>query len=233
LLPLNADDSIDFDRLESQVAVLASSEVDGLYAHGTAGEFQTLTGDEFDRINPVLAAAGKPFQLGASHPSAQVQLSRVERAAKLAPGAIQVIVPDWLPLNAREMLAFLQRVADVAGEVPLVLYNPPHAKTAVAPRHPGSLADAVGDGGAGRGGQARRPATPARTVPGFLVASFQPHTALGRDPCHRAPKGQFLPGTSQAHGPSATGDSGAPVADLSTAGDRGGGDRKHCQQRSL
>ncbi|MEV4265409.1 dihydrodipicolinate synthase family protein [Kribbella sp. NPDC049584] len=143
LLPLNADDSIDFARLESQVAVLASSEVDGLYAHGTAGEFQTLTEDEFDRINSVLAAAGKPFQLGASHPSAQVQLSRVERAAKLAPGAIQVIVPDWLPLNARELLTFLQRVADVAGDVPLVLYNPPHAKTAVAPRQLCELAEAV------------------------------------------------------------------------------------------
>lgn len=143
LLPLNADDSIDFARLEAQVAVLASSEVDGLYAHGTAGEFQTLTEDEFDRINSVLAAAGKPFQLGASHPSAQVQLSRVERAAKLAPGAIQVIVPDWLPLNARELLAFLQRVADVAGEVPLVLYNPPHAKTAVPPRQLCELAEVL------------------------------------------------------------------------------------------
>ena len=143
LLPLNADDSIDFARLEAQVAVLASSEVDGLYAHGTAGEFQTLTEDEFDRINSMLAAAGKPFQLGASHPSAQVQLSRVERAAKLAPGAIQVIVPDWLPLNARELFAFLQRVADVAGEVPLVLYNPPHAKTAVPPRQLCELAEVL------------------------------------------------------------------------------------------
>ena len=143
LLPLNADDSIDFARLEAQVAVLASSEVDGLYAHGTAGEFQTLTEDEFDRINAMLAAAGKPFQLGASHPSAQVQLSRVERAAKMVPGAIQVIVPDWLPLNARELLAFLQRVADVAGEVPLVLYNPPHAKTAVPPRQLCELAEVL------------------------------------------------------------------------------------------
>ncbi|MFI5692514.1 dihydrodipicolinate synthase family protein [Kribbella sp. NPDC051586] len=143
LLPLNVDDSIDFGRLESQLAVLEASELDGLYAHGTAGEFQTLTEDEFDRINSLLAGSSKPFQIGASHPSAQVQLSRVERAAKLAPGAIQVIVPDWLPLNAREVPAFLQRVADVAGEVPLVLYNPPHAKTAVAPRQLCELAEAV------------------------------------------------------------------------------------------
>jgi dihydrodipicolinate synthase/N-acetylneuraminate lyase len=143
LLPLNADDSIDFDRLRAQAEALSLSAVDGLYAHGTAGEFQTLTEDEFDQVNSVLAAAGKPFQVGASHPSAQVQLSRVERAARLAPGAIQVIVPDWLPLNHREVLEFLRRVADVAGDVPLVLYNPPHAKTQVGPRQLTELAAAV------------------------------------------------------------------------------------------
>jgi dihydrodipicolinate synthase/N-acetylneuraminate lyase len=54
-----------------------------------------------------------------------------------------VIVPDWLPLNARELLAFLQRVADVAQEVPLVLYNPPHAKTAVPPRQLCELAEVL------------------------------------------------------------------------------------------
>lgn len=143
LLPLNADDSIDFTRLENQAQVLGATRVDGLYAHGTAGEFQTLTEDEFDRINEVLAAAGKPFQIGASHPSAQLQVSRVRRAAKLAPGAIQVIVPDWLPLNDREVLDFLERIAEAAGEVPLVLYNPPHAKTQVSPRRLVDLAAAV------------------------------------------------------------------------------------------
>ncbi|WP_327634226.1 dihydrodipicolinate synthase family protein [Kribbella sp. NBC_00482] len=143
LLPLNADDSIDFTRLESQAEVLGGSQLDGLYAHGTAGEFQTLTEDEFDRINELLAAAGKPFQIGAGHPSAQVQLSRVRRAAALHPGAIQVIVPDWLPLNPHEVLDFLRRTAEAAGDVPLVLYNPPHAKTAIGPRQLGELAAAV------------------------------------------------------------------------------------------
>lgn len=143
LLPLNADDSIDFGRLEAQAATLGLTELDGLYAHGTAGEFQTLTEAEFDRINDVLAGTGKPFQLGASHPSAQLQLDRVRRAAAYAPGAIQVIVPDWLPLNDREVLDFLRRTADTAGDVPLVLYNPPHAKTTVGPELLRELAAAV------------------------------------------------------------------------------------------
>lgn len=143
LLPLNADDSIDFRRLETQVDTLSKTSVHGLYAHGTAGEFQTLAEHEFDRINELLAGAGKPFQIGASHPSAQVQLERVRRAAAVGPGAIQVIVPDWLPLNEREVLDFLRRIADTAGDVPLVLYNPPHAKTQVGPEFLGVIAAAV------------------------------------------------------------------------------------------
>jgi dihydrodipicolinate synthase/N-acetylneuraminate lyase len=54
-----------------------------------------------------------------------------------------VILPDWLPLNDREALAFLTRVAATAGDVPLVLYNPPHAKTQVSPGQLAHLARAV------------------------------------------------------------------------------------------
>ncbi|WP_460661534.1 dihydrodipicolinate synthase family protein [Kribbella swartbergensis] len=143
LLPLDADDSIDYARLEAQAATLAATEVDGLYAHGTAGEFQTLTEPEFDRVNEILAATGKPFQIGAGHPSAQLQLERVRRAAELEPGAVQVILPDWLPLNDQESLDFLRRVADTAADVPLVLYNPPHAKTRVGPDLLVRLAESV------------------------------------------------------------------------------------------
>ena len=147
LLPLDPDDSIDFARLEHQIGVLVASGLHGLYAHGTAGEFQTLSEAEFDQINELLAAAcveaDLPFQLGASHPSAQLSLDRVRRSAALAPSAIQVILPDWLTLNDREVLDFMTRVAATAGDVPLVLYNPPHAKTRVGPELLADLARAV------------------------------------------------------------------------------------------
>lgn len=147
LLPLNADDSIDFDRLQPQLDTLTSVGLDGLYAHGTAGEFQTLSEPEFDQLNELLATACEgaslPFQIGASHPSAQISLDRVRRAAALSPSAIQVILPDWLPLNHEETAAFLTRVATAADGVPLVLYNPPQAKTQVGPELLGDLARAV------------------------------------------------------------------------------------------
>ncbi|WP_210769298.1 dihydrodipicolinate synthase family protein [Occultella kanbiaonis] len=137
LLPLDPGDRIDLGRLRAEVDVLTRSDLHGVYAHGTAGEFHTLTDAEYDQVNDLLATAssavGKPFQLGASHPLAHASLERVRRARDLEPAAIQVILPDWIPLSEAEVLRFLDRMAQVAAPVPLVLYSPPHAKTQVSP----------------------------------------------------------------------------------------------------
>ncbi|MDX3101830.1 dihydrodipicolinate synthase family protein [Nonomuraea angiospora] len=135
LLPIRDDESIDWARLEAELDVLVAVGLDGLYAHGTAGEFHTLGEDEYDRVNALLAERcerhGLPFQIGAAHMSAQTCLARVARARALRPGAIQVTLPDWLPLSRGEVVRFLSGVAAAADPVPLVLYNPPHAKTQV------------------------------------------------------------------------------------------------------
>ncbi|SEF10818.1 dihydrodipicolinate synthase family protein [Jiangella alba] len=137
LLPLRDGGDVDWARLAAQVDALIASGVDGVYAHGTAGEFHAIDEAEFDHVNDVLAtlceAAGLPFQLGASHPATPVMMGRIRRAAALEPGAVQVILPDWVPLNDDEVVRFLAGAAEAAGPVPLVLYNPPHAKTPVGP----------------------------------------------------------------------------------------------------
>ncbi len=137
LLPITAEDRIDFDRLADELVVIAASGVDGLYSNGTAGEFYSLSEDEFTRINELVAqsceAAGLPFQLGASFPTPQLALERVRRAADWRPTAIQVILPDWYPPTLEESIAFLDRAAEVANGIPLILYNPPHAKRVLTP----------------------------------------------------------------------------------------------------
>lgn len=147
LLPIRDDESIDLDRLAVALDRVLASGVHGVYTNGTAGEFHTLTDAEYDRLHELVAtrcaAAGMPFQLGASHPSGQLSLSRIARAAALRPGAIQVVLPDWLPLAPDEVLAAVERMAAVADGVPLVLYNPPYAKTQVPPELFGKLADEV------------------------------------------------------------------------------------------
>ncbi|TQL70572.1 dihydrodipicolinate synthase/N-acetylneuraminate lyase [Nocardioides albertanoniae] len=145
LLPLRADDDIDWNRLEAEIRTLAASPLHGVYAHGTAGELHLLLDGEAEQVSRMLAAAcaetGKPFQLGASHPVPQVTLERIARTRDLAPSAYQVALPDWLPLTDDECVAFVTRIAAAAAPIPLVLYNPGRATTTLTPQLLGRLLD--------------------------------------------------------------------------------------------
>jgi 4-hydroxy-tetrahydrodipicolinate synthase len=137
LLPLDEQDDIRFDAVEIQLDRLIAAGVDGIYAHGSAGEFYSLSEAEYSRVNELLAQkceqAGLPFQIGACFPTAQLSLRRARLASQLKPGAIQVILPDWYPLTTPEAIAFLTRIAEAVEPVSLVLYNPPHAKRVFEP----------------------------------------------------------------------------------------------------
>jgi dihydrodipicolinate synthase/N-acetylneuraminate lyase len=147
LLPFDDRERIDFGALEAQLDALAGASVEGIYTNGTAGEFYAQSEEEFDRITELVAgrceAARLPFQIGVSHPSPQLSLARLRRAAAVAPGAFQVILPDWVAPTDAEVVAFLGRLAEAAEPVGLVLYNPPHAKRVLAPAEIGALARAV------------------------------------------------------------------------------------------
>ncbi|WP_440412655.1 dihydrodipicolinate synthase family protein [Neorhizobium petrolearium] len=137
LLPINEDDSIDFARLADEIDRLIAAKVEGIYSNGTAGEFHNQTEAEFDAIQRLLADrcsdAGMPFVIGACQPDSRISLERVRRAADMRPEAIQVILPDWWPVKTAEASDFLTMAAEAAGSVPLVLYQPPHAKRVFAP----------------------------------------------------------------------------------------------------
>jgi dihydrodipicolinate synthase/N-acetylneuraminate lyase len=137
LLPIREDDSIDFDALEEEIGILIDGRVDGIYSNGTAGEFHNQTEAEYDRIQALLASrcrrAGMPFVIGACQPDPLIMLERLKRAVPHRPTAIQVILPDWWPLTNAEAIDFLKRASDVADGIPLILYNPPHAKRVLPP----------------------------------------------------------------------------------------------------
>ncbi|WP_346237050.1 dihydrodipicolinate synthase family protein [Niabella insulamsoli] len=137
LLPINADDTIDYRRLSDEIDALISAGVNGIYSNGTAGEFHTQTEAEFDQVNQLLAdkcnAAGMAFQIGVSHAVPQTMIARIERTRVLAPSAYQVVLPDWVGLNDAEVIRFFSKIAATAGTIPLVFYNPPHAKRVLSP----------------------------------------------------------------------------------------------------
>lgn len=149
LLPIAADDSIEFDKLGEEIDILIEAGVDGIYSNGTAGEFHNQTEAEFDRIQAMLAErcrkSGMPFVIGACQPDPTIMLERVRRATLLRPVAIQVILPDWWPVTDQEAIDFLTRAADIANGMPLVLYNPPHAKRVLQPKELAGICAACPD----------------------------------------------------------------------------------------
>ncbi|MBD3630474.1 dihydrodipicolinate synthase family protein [Cyclobacterium sp.] len=137
LLPVQEDEAIDWGRLDEEIAVLLESGLHGIYTNGTAGEFYNQTESEFDTLSEKLAAAaelkGVPFQLGCAHPLPLASMERVKRAKSLQPGAIQIILPDWVAPNRAELFRYIEKMASVADPVGLVIYNPPHAKKQLRP----------------------------------------------------------------------------------------------------
>lgn len=137
LLPIQADDAIDYGLLAEELERFVAAKVNGVYSNGSAGEFYTQSEAEFDRVNALLAErcerAAMPFQIGLSHTSAQIARERARRAKALQPVAFQVTLPDWFPPSVPEVLAFLEVMVAEAAPVPLIVYNPPHAKRRLTP----------------------------------------------------------------------------------------------------
>jgi dihydrodipicolinate synthase/N-acetylneuraminate lyase len=132
LLPLDAAGAIDWMALRDELQLLASSGVAGLYTNGTAGEFHSQTEAEFDRLSALVAeiagAAGMPFQLGISAGNGRLARERLARIRTLGAAAVQFTLPDWWPPSDFETKAFVRGLAEAAPDLPLILYNPPHAK---------------------------------------------------------------------------------------------------------
>ncbi|MEK1890944.1 MAG: dihydrodipicolinate synthase family protein [Phyllobacterium sp.] len=143
LLPIEPDDSIEFQKLGEEIDILIDAGVDGIYSNGTAGEFHNQTEEEFDRTQSILAErcqrAAMHFVVGACQSDPAIMLNRVRRAAALGPAAIQVILPDWWPVTNGEAIDFLNRASENANGIPLILYNPPHAKRVLSPAELGAI----------------------------------------------------------------------------------------------
>lgn len=132
LLPITEHDQIDWGALAEELEVLAASGLAGIYANGTAGEFHNQTEAEYERLVGLVAqkaqAAGMPFQIGVSNTNPRVARERLRRLRALQPSAAQFTLPDWWVPSAPELEQFMTGLQEAAGDIPLILYNPPQAK---------------------------------------------------------------------------------------------------------
>lgn len=139
LLATGKDGRMDWVRLADEIDALIASGPCGIYSNGTACEFYSQSRDEFLKVSEMLAskchASGTRFQIGVSHPCAQESLERLQLIcnSSMKPDAVQVILPDWFPVDDRAAVSFITVMEENAAGIPLVLYNPPHAKRILEP----------------------------------------------------------------------------------------------------
>ena len=101
-------------------------------ANGTAGEFHNQTEAEYEQLVGLVAqkaqAAGMPFQIGVSNTNPRIARERLRRLQAIRPSAAQFTLPDWWVPSAPELEHFMAGLQEAAGDIPLILYNPPQAK---------------------------------------------------------------------------------------------------------
>lgn len=175
LLPINERGEIDWIALADEVDILCASSLAGIYTNGTAAEFHNQTEVEFDRITRLVAercqAASKPFQIGVSCTNPRAARERLVRIGAYEPMGVQFTLPDWWPPSPPEIDEFVVGMADAAAGLPLILYNPPHAKTQISLRQLATLRALVPGlvGTKVAGGSAEWYAERRRLLPGFSV----------------------------------------------------------------
>lgn len=132
MLVVDDGGSIDWIATRETITSLCAAGVAGIYSNGTACEFHCQTEAEFDRLTELVAdVAGQsntPFQIGVSQSNPRVARERARRAAGVKPAGLQFTLPDWWPPSDKEVVRFAAGLSDACDGIPLVLYNPPHAK---------------------------------------------------------------------------------------------------------
>lgn len=125
--PFHADGSPDESGLAAIARYLIGAGVDGVVFPGVASEYETLTPDERARLSDLVAkeARGRvAFVVGGTAAEMATTEAIARRALAQDAAAIMVMAPKALT-EAAAVIAFFQRVAAAAGDVPIMLQNAP------------------------------------------------------------------------------------------------------------
>jgi 4-hydroxy-tetrahydrodipicolinate synthase len=125
--PFRADGSPDEPGLVAIARYVIGAGADGVVFPGVASEYETLTPDERARLSDVVAdeARGRTaYVVGGSAAETATTEAIARRAQGQGAAALMVMAPKTLT-DVAAVAAFFQRVADAAGDVPIMLQNAP------------------------------------------------------------------------------------------------------------
>jgi 4-hydroxy-tetrahydrodipicolinate synthase len=124
--PFKADDCLDFDAFETQIAWMLEAAVHGLVVGGSSGEGYALETDELSALVDCTLAAvnGKaPTVVGIIADSTRQAVARIGATQRPGVVAYQVTPPHYIfRQSSAELIAFFREVAAAAGR-PVIIYN--------------------------------------------------------------------------------------------------------------
>ncbi|MBL9215312.1 MAG: dihydrodipicolinate synthase family protein [Opitutaceae bacterium] len=127
LLETQADGRLDLEAVTAGVRYLAAAGVPGLYTADTASEFYTLEFEEWNDLvthfRAVVRATGLPAGAGCTWTNQAGALRRIARARELGFDNIHLSQPYWVRLNEPAQRTFWRAVAEVAGDLPIIVYS--------------------------------------------------------------------------------------------------------------
>ncbi|WP_135533565.1 4-hydroxy-tetrahydrodipicolinate synthase [Halostella pelagica] len=124
--PFDADQSIDFDQLRSDVRRLETAGVDGVVPVGSTGESATLTHDEHVEVVEAVVEAVEdvPVIAGTGSNNTREALELSERAADAGADALLLISPYYNKPEQQGLVRHYETIAD-AVDLPQIVYNVP------------------------------------------------------------------------------------------------------------
>ena len=125
--PMNADFSVNFDRLTSLVDEQITNGIDALIICGTTGEKSTLNYQEHIKVieTAVKAAAGRvPIVAGAGSNDTVYSVGLCNDAIAVGADALLMVTPYYNKTSQKGLVAHYNYVADRVN-APIILYNVP------------------------------------------------------------------------------------------------------------
>lgn len=126
LLENDARGRVDLDAITAGTRHFAAAGVHGVYTADTASEFYTLEYEEWDDLATHFRAISRELRLpagvGCTWTNQAGILRRIARARELGYENIHLSQPYWIRLNDPAQREYWRAVAEVAGELPVIVY---------------------------------------------------------------------------------------------------------------